>query len=66
MRKKTKTKMVKCAGGCHTEMARVDEHAVGWRPMCESCFKANKSGLFNYGRTSNDSVHAVRERIRED
>lgn len=66
MREKKKT--VKCAGGCKTELPRVDEHAVGWRPICEPCFRDGKASLFNQFWPQGSGEHvvrAVRERVKD-
>lgn len=54
-------KPVLCAGGCKTPMPKVEGYPCGWRPLCEACFQAGKSGDFNEFRTG--EVRAVRHKI---
>ena len=40
----SKPKLVKCAGNCEKQLPHVDGHAIGWRPMCNDCYKDGKLG----------------------
>lgn len=48
----TTIKTVSCAGKCGVQLSKVDEHAVGWRPLCNQCRQKGKSWWFDEYRPS--------------
>lgn len=43
----SKPKLVKCAGNCEKQLPHVDGHAIGWRPMCNDCYKDGKAWWYD-------------------